>query len=57
MFESLAEVGIEIFMSSTSEIKISAIIPKHAANDAVRALHNTFDLNNIERNLVEAHNE
>ncbi|MBN2009592.1 aspartate kinase [candidate division KSB1 bacterium] len=54
MFDCLAEAGIDVFMTSTSEIKISAIIPKHAANDAVRALHTTFKLNTIKRKLAEA---
>jgi aspartate kinase len=57
MFDALTNAGIEILMSSTSEIKISAVIPKHAANNAVRALHHTFNLSNIKRTLVEAEHE
>jgi aspartate kinase len=44
MFSALAEHGIDIHMISTSEIKISVVIPKAQANEAVRVLHREFEL-------------
>ncbi len=44
MFFALAQQGINIEMISTSEIKISCVIKKEFANDAVRALHEAFEL-------------
>jgi len=44
MFEALAEQGINIKMIATSEIKISCLVDKNRANDALRALHTKFEL-------------
>ncbi|RLA48046.1 MAG: aspartate kinase [Gammaproteobacteria bacterium] len=44
MFAALAEVGINIQMITTSEIKISVIIEEKFLELAVRALHSSFDL-------------
>jgi len=44
MFQALAEVGINIQMITTSEIKISVIIEEKFMELAVRALHSTFEL-------------
>jgi aspartate kinase len=44
MFEALAEKGINIEMISTSEIKISCVVAKKRAEDAVRAVHRKFGL-------------
>lgn len=44
MFKTLADHGINIQMISTSEIKISVVIAKEYADDAVRALHAAFNL-------------
>ncbi|MEP5763315.1 MAG: aspartate kinase [Halieaceae bacterium] len=44
MFATLAEVGINIQMISTSEIKISVIIDEKFIELAVRALHSAFGL-------------
>jgi aspartate kinase len=44
MFETLAKHKINIGMIATSEIKISVIIDKDKADDAVRALHAAFEL-------------
>ncbi|MEE8329881.1 MAG: aspartate kinase [Thermodesulfovibrionia bacterium] len=44
MFSTLAEKGINIMMISTSEIKISCIIDIRYTEEAVKVLHNTFDL-------------
>ncbi len=44
MFKTLSEVGINIQMISTSEIKISVIIDEKFIELAVRALHSAFGL-------------
>jgi aspartate kinase len=44
MFEALADRGINIEMISTSEIKISCVIKKGHAEEAVRAIHDAFNL-------------
>ena len=44
MFEALAEVGINIEMISTSEIKISCVVNKGRGEDAMRAIHKKFGL-------------
>lgn len=44
MFSALADVGVNILMISTSEIKISVIIQEKFMELAVRALHSAFDL-------------
>lgn len=44
MFEALAKEGVNIQMISTSEIKISVIIDEKYLELAVRALHDSFEL-------------
>ena len=44
MFKTLADLGINLDMISTSPIKISAVIDKGRVNEAVRALHDVFAL-------------
>ncbi|MCB1101348.1 MAG: aspartate kinase [Kiritimatiellae bacterium] len=44
MFSALSAQGVNIQMISTSEIKISVVIRKEHADDAVRVLHQTFGL-------------
>ena len=44
MFESLAKKKINIEMISTSEIKISCVISRSHANEAVKAIHDAFGL-------------
>lgn len=44
MFETLSNLGINIKMISTSEIKISCLVDKKDADKAVKALHEEFDL-------------
>jgi len=44
MFEALYDAGINISMISTSEIKISVLIPKEDAERAVRVIHDKFNL-------------
>ena len=44
MFSALADKNINIDMISTSEIKISVVVSRENAEDAVKALHDTFEL-------------
>ena len=44
MFKILAEEGINIEMISTSPIRISCVIRKAKAREAVKTLHNGFDI-------------
>ena len=44
MFRTLADLGINLDMISTSPIKISAVIEKGRVDEAVRALHDVFEL-------------
>ena len=44
MFSALAEKNINIDMISTSEIKISVVVSRDNAEDAVKALHDVFEL-------------
>jgi aspartate kinase len=48
MFRSLFDAGINIHMISTSEIRITCIDAADRENDAVRALHKTFELEHPE---------
>lgn len=44
MFRTLAEKGINIQVISTSEIKVSVLIPEEYVELAVRALHSAYEL-------------
>ncbi len=44
MFQTLSEQGINIQLISTSEIRITCIIDEAKVKDAVRALHQAFEL-------------
>lgn len=44
MFSTLSERGINIQLITTSEIRITCIIEESKVNDAIRALHRTFQL-------------
>lgn len=44
MFRALAERGINIQMISTSEIKISVLVAREFAQEALRTMHQTFQL-------------
>ena len=46
MFKALADKKINIDMISTSEIKISVVVSKEKAEEAVIALHDEFELEN-----------
>lgn len=47
MFESLAAANINIQMIATSEIKVSCIISKEYAREAVKVIHQAFELEKI----------
>ncbi len=42
MFRALANAGVNIQMITTSEIKISTLVPRERAADALRAVHEAF---------------
>lgn len=44
MFRSLADAGINIQMITTSEIKISVLVSRERAAEALRIVHHTFSL-------------
>jgi len=44
MFQTLADLGINLDMIGTSPIKISCVIAKEHVDEAVRTLHTAFDL-------------
>jgi aspartate kinase len=46
VFQALAKEGINILMISTSEIRISCVVEAKYGEQAVRALHDAFDLAN-----------
>jgi aspartate kinase len=48
MFKALAEKGINIQVISTSEIKVSVLIPVDYTELAVRALHSAYGLDGPE---------
>lgn len=48
MFRTLSDAGINIEIISTSEIRITCIIPEDRIADAVRALHAAFELEKAE---------
>lgn len=54
MFRALSEVGVNIQMISTSEIKISVIIEEKFLELAVRALHSVFGLDADEAGGTES---
>jgi aspartate kinase len=44
MFNALAAEGINIQMITTSEIKISCVVPEEQGVTALQAIHHTFGL-------------
>lgn len=46
LFETLAAEGVNVRMVSTSEIKISVLVPENVLDAAVRAVHEAFELDN-----------
>jgi len=47
VFKTLSSKGINIEMISTSEIRISVVVRKDKGKDAVRALHEAFELHKL----------
>ncbi len=54
MFKALADHNINIDMISTSEIKISVVISKKLADEAVQVLHRAFELDKPRRPIGPA---
>ena len=52
--EALADAGINIDLISTSEIRISVLVDDNELDDAVRALHDAFELGGDEEAVVHA---
>src|SRR5574344_116546 len=48
MFETIADLGINIKMIATSEIKVSCLVEKEKAKACVKALHEAFNLGSEE---------
>jgi aspartate kinase len=44
MFGALASAGVNIGIISTSDIRITCVVPRDRVEDAVRVLHSTFEL-------------
>jgi aspartate kinase len=57
MFAALADAGISIKMVSTSEIKVSCVVDKEAAHQAVQVLHAAFGLDGALEAVVAGINE
>ncbi len=51
MFRALAEKGINIQMITTSEIKISVLVAREYAQEALRTVHEAFDLADVPARL------
>ncbi len=47
MFEALNHESIPVFVVSTSEIKVSCLVPRSRYTDAVRACHREFELETV----------
>lgn len=52
MFDTISKLGVSINMVSTSEIKVSCVIPSEPLADVVRALHTAFGLDTNEQAFV-----
>ena len=49
MFRKLAEGGVNMNLITTSEIKVSALVSRDVARDALRIVHSEFGLDKIEQ--------
>jgi aspartate kinase len=56
VLDTLETNKVRILLTSTSEIKISAIIQREQAMQSLVILHDKFELNNLERNIIGADN-
>src|SRR5690606_3506728 len=52
MFKTISDLGININMVSTSEIKVSAVIKQDKLNEVVVALHTAYGLDTSEQVFV-----
>lgn len=52
LFRTLADCGVNIDMISTSEIRISVVMPPEAVDEAARAVHRAFGLDADEEAIV-----
>jgi aspartate kinase len=52
MFDTIYQLGISIIMVSTSEIRVSCIIPAEPVQEVVRALHTAYGLDTTEQAFV-----
>jgi len=52
MFQALADNEINIQLISSSEVRIACIIHEDQLDSAIRALHEAFDLSNLERKQI-----
>jgi len=52
MFEAISDVGVNIKMVSTSEIKVSCVIAAEPLQDVIRALHTAFGLDTADTAFV-----
>lgn len=48
-FEVFSSMGIHVFKTSTSEVKLSFLIPQEYAELAVRSLHNAYELGEMRK--------
>ena len=53
MFRAIAEKGINIQMISTSEVKISVLVPHESGIEALRAVHETFHLHTLPKGFAD----
>ena len=51
MFRAIADKGINVQMITTSEIKISTLVARNDAPEALRAVHSAFDLHHPPKNI------
>ena len=52
MFQALADKEINIQLISSSEVRIACIIREDQLDSAIRAIHEAFDLSNLERKRI-----
>jgi aspartate kinase len=57
MFRSLADAGINIQMITTSEIKISVLVSRERAQEALRIVHRAFELDRVPQSSPHAPRE
>lgn len=56
MFQTLAQANVNLDLITTSEIKISVLVQRHQALEALRAVHAEFALDKIAEQLAEEPN-